>query len=311
MDVILHIGAHRTATTSFQHCMRSHATALAAHGFGYWGPGRTRKGLLHGIADDPESPAQARRGAGRVKLNLNGAARRGARVLIVSDENMMGTPRKCLRAKALYPDVGIRIARLHASFFPVKRVIVQIRALEQWWASNLAYLMPRGGSLPSEALLEAISLSPRSWRHVIADLACACPESEILVSPFETFGPRPDLLFAQMTGRKWPLAAVHDDYWLNKRPTLPQLRVLLDERGEDPGQLPAGTGRWMPFTDDQATRLREAYADDLFWLRAGADGLARLTEDPEPAKTANTLVAGPDKRGRRHERQSRRLAPTR
>lgn len=310
MDIILHLGAHRTATTSFQHVLRSLAPALASHGIGYWGPGRTRKGLLYGIADEPETAAQARRAMGRVRLNLNGAERRGARTLLVSDENMMGTPRRCLRARSLYPDVGHRVARLHAAFAPVKRVVLEIRSLEHWWASTMAYLVPRGGALPGAAQLEAISLATRSWRHVVDDLACACPESEILVMPFESFSGRPDLAFAAMTGQDWPFA-VPRDTWLNRSPDLPQLRLLLDERGEDPGALHAGTGRWMPFTETQAARLREAYMDDLFWLRAGADGLARLTEDPEPAKTAKTPVAGLDKRGHRHDRHSRRLAPTR
>lgn len=49
MDIILHLGAHRTASTSFQRYMRSVSDALAAGGTGFWGPGRTRKGLFHRV----------------------------------------------------------------------------------------------------------------------------------------------------------------------------------------------------------------------------------------------------------------------
>lgn len=44
MDVILHIGAQRTATTSFQAYMRANSADLSAQGIGYWGPHRTRRG---------------------------------------------------------------------------------------------------------------------------------------------------------------------------------------------------------------------------------------------------------------------------
>ncbi|MFZ7090120.1 hypothetical protein [Primorskyibacter sp. 2E233] len=311
MDVILHLGAHRTGSTSFQRFVRANQSQLAARSIGFWGPGRTRKGLLHGVADRPVSPEQARRAIGRVQLNLRGAERNGATILIVSDENMIGSVRRCLRARLLYPEVGERMARLHGAFSPVRRVVLQIRSLESWWASSMAYLIPRGGGIPPEAALELISTSVRSWRHVITDLACACPGSEILVSPFERFGPRPDRLLAEMSGSFFPQMAAHGEFWVNQCPHLPELREVLEDRGQDPSQLPEGEGRWNPFTDIQAARLRETYADDLFWLRAGADGLARLTEDPEPAKPAIQLVAGLDKRGQNDDGSARRLAPTR
>ena len=49
MRVILHTGAHRCATTSFQEYMRQNAQPLARQGIGFWGPHRTRGGLFHGI----------------------------------------------------------------------------------------------------------------------------------------------------------------------------------------------------------------------------------------------------------------------
>jgi len=54
MDVILHIGAHRTATTTFQAWMLQNADALAAGGIAYWGPDRTRAGLFSGLVKRPD-----------------------------------------------------------------------------------------------------------------------------------------------------------------------------------------------------------------------------------------------------------------
>jgi len=59
MDVLLHIGAHRTASTTFQAYMRSNAAQWADGGVGYWGPFRLRRQMFHGVHPQPA------RGAGQ------------------------------------------------------------------------------------------------------------------------------------------------------------------------------------------------------------------------------------------------------
>ena len=189
MDVILHVGAHRTGSTSFQTYLTQFAPQFEGQGVGFWGPSRTRRGLLHGLAERPTTAKTARRAVGRVRLNLSVAARSGMGTLVVSDENMLGTCRRNLRARALYPELGERMARINAAFHPLRRVVLQIRSPESWWASAMSYLVPRGSGTPGHAALEQISQGARSWRHVITDLACACPDAEIVVAPYERFGP--------------------------------------------------------------------------------------------------------------------------
>ncbi len=310
MDVILHVGAHRTASTSFQAYMRAHADRLEGQSIGFWGPWRTRDGLLADVLARPDSRAAAERAAGRLRLNLQGSARRGTAVLIISDENIIGTPRACLRAARLYPQAGERMARLNLALGGVRRITLQIRAPELWWASALAFLLPRGAGVPDAAVLADIAASPRSWRHVIADLSCACPEAELCVTLFEHYAAHPDRLLARMSGALFVPQVEPGTFWANRSPDLDALRACLADRGQD-GALPQGSGRWMPFTPAQAAQLRETYADDLFWLRAGADGLARLTEEEMPAGPAKKLAARLDRRGSRNDRPATRLAPTR
>ena len=311
MDVILHVGAHRTATTSFQTYLRANRAALSAQGTGFWGPWRTRNGLLHGLADAPASGHQVERATGRLHLALEGARRHGADRLVVSDENMIGSARHNLRHLALYPAAGERLARLTRAFGPVRRVVLQIRALDGWWASAIGFLVPRGEDVPDAAALDRLAASPRSWRHVIADLACACPEAEIRVTPFECFADRPDHLLQAMTDLALVPRAAPGDFWKNRHPELPALRAALRDRGEDADHLPEGGGRWMPFDGLQAAALREAYADDLFWLRAGADGLANYTEDLPTDRTRANLASVLTERGQGHDRPARKLAQDR
>ncbi|MGP6085823.1 hypothetical protein [Antarctobacter jejuensis] len=310
MDIILHAGAHRSASTSFQFYLRENRDALQVQRIGFWGPWRTRKGLLHSVAERPETVEAARRAAGRVALNVEGARRRGHDALIVSDENMIGSLRSTVRRHRLYPAVGERMARLNDAFGGATRVFLQIRSLDHWWSSAIGYLVPRGEGMPSPDALEAMSKSPRSWRHVVTDLACACPGAQIHVTAFENLANRPDLLLQVMTGRHVVPAALPGAFWRNRRPDVSGLRDVLEARGEASTALTAlpGDARWMPFNEVQAARLRETYADDLYWLTAGADGLATLTEDPEPARQRLNLAAAAMKRGLNDDRPARELA---
>lgn len=308
MEIILHLGAHRSASTSFQSYLRANRDGLGEHGLGFWGPWRTRNGLLHGIADRPESEAQTRRATGRLQLALEGAQRNGVRRLVVSDENMMGSPRRCLRAGALYPGVGERVARLATAFGHVRTISLQVRAQDLWWASVISYLIPRGEAVPEAAKIAALARNTRTWRDVITDIACACPGAEIVVTPFERFADHPDRLLGMMTGLGHLPGVRPGEFWRNRRLTLHELRETIADRGEDPGRLPEGEGRYMPFDDRQRAALREAYADDLFWLEAGAEGLATLTKDADPMRPGFSPAIGPKERGQRHDRPAKRPA---
>lgn len=307
MDVILHIGAHRCATTTFQHYLRQNADRLAADGTGFWGPRRTRNGLFRGLLPTP-GPATGRdlrrRAVGRVRLNLARTALGGTRRLVVSDENMLGSMRQNLRQAELYPDAGERIARYGEAFDGnISDVVLNIRSPELWWSSALGYGLTRGFGLPGEVALDWIAQSRRSWRDVIADIGCALPGARLWVLPFEIFAGRPEAQLEAVTGR--PAPHEHSRDWLNATPRLPELREILPPRLAQ--ALPGGEGRWTPFAPDQAAALRETYADDLMWLAAGADGLAWLMDDPNKKPAGQTLPRPELTRGRRNE-QDRRLA---
>lgn len=307
MDVILHIGAHRCATTTFQGYLRRNAARLARDGTGFWGPGRTRNGLFSGLSDAPPAGPvrdplrRARRARGRIRLNLRRSADAGLERLVVSDENMLGAMGANRRAGGLYPAAGERIARFAEAFgiMPL-RLALTIRAPEIWWPSALGYGLSRGAPLPGSAELEAIAAARRGWREVITDLACAAPNAQILVLPFEVFAGRPDAQLAALIDRAAP--NLHSRDWRNPTPRLEELRQLRPDL-----DLPDGSGRWQPFTPVQTAQLRRLYEADMAWLTAGADGLARLVTDPDKTPAGENPPTPDATRGRRDE-QDRRLA---
>ena len=208
MEVILHTGAHRCATTSFQSYMRQNIEALNAQGIGFWGPYRTRNGLFHGIQPGPARVTGrdlTKRARGRLQIKLADCRDRGLQHLLISEENMIGNIRENLRQRSLYGGAGERMARFAQAFGKTAgRVSFSIRSLDSYWTSALAYAVVRGHPLPEQALLSEIVQAPRSWRDVITDIACAMPGVQIQVLPFETFGTRPEAQLAALTGTAAP-----------------------------------------------------------------------------------------------------------
>lgn len=312
MDVILHIGAHRCATTTFQTYLRLNTARLEAAGVGFWGPRRTRAGLFRGLLPGP-GPATGRdlrrRALGRVRMQLARSAGRGLKTLLVSDENMMGAVRENLRIGELYSGVGERMARFAEAFEGrLSAVVLNVRAPENYWASALGYGLARGHGMPGPAALERLSGTARGWREVITDLACAVPGARLGVLPFETFAGRPEAALTAMTGQAAP--KTHARAWLNATPRLPELRALAGPVAA--AALPAkGEGRWQPFAPAQIAALSERYADDLMWLAAGADGLARLIGDPDKDPAGMQPAGPPATRGRCDDDEDRRMARAR
>ncbi|WP_299862201.1 hypothetical protein [uncultured Roseobacter sp.] len=310
MDVILHVGAHRTGTTTFQDYMRRHVDPLAEAGIGYWGPGRTRRGLFAGLVPKPEVAKGRdlrRRAEGRIQLQLTAARARGLKTLLISDENMIGTVRDNIRTGSLYPAIGERMSRFARAFEgQLSTVIFSPRSLELYWSSALSYGIARGHAVPERDKLRGIAHSRRGWRDVITDLACALPEADIRVMPFETYAGRPEMLLEKGAGLEAPRNA--ERMWLNRAPTLADLRRVLADRGSEGSVLPFGMGRWNPFTPEENAALRETYADDMMWLHAGADGMATLTEDQTRTRAGKILPAGPQTEGQGNELDERQVA---
>lgn len=313
MEITLHAGAHRTASTMFQNYLRENRRELMKHGIGVWDPQVTRDGLLRGVVSVPgsiSSPSgQLKRAKGRIAMKLDMAQKGGIRHLIVSDENMIGAPRANIRSSRLYGGIGERMARFAEAFDGrVTRVVLSIRSQDSYWSSAAAFSVGRGHRVLQADDLDRLVTTNRHWRDVITDLACAVPGAELVILPYEKFGGLPECKLSLVTGLKKPPMKYARE-WMNRAPSLAQLRQALRDRGIDPvGRLPEEDGRWHPFDSAQTMALREAYADDLFWLRAGADGLATLIEETGAQKTGITPQRAQTKRGHRNGIEERRLA---
>ena len=135
------------------------------------------------------------------------------------------------------------------------------------------------------------------------------PSAEPGGDGFQVVLPRqkaPEARLAAMIGAETPRRAARA--WLARSPDLAALRRAVALRGGDPSRLPGDEGRWQPFDPAQRAALRECYADDLFWLAAGADGLARLAEETGPDQAGTHPPSAQTTRGQDHDIEARYLA---
>jgi len=275
MQIVLHLGAHRTATTSLQRLLGDNPAALRQAGLAYWGPTRLRAGLFDGLygAETVLPPRRAGRPARRAALQAEMAAQGGTTRLLVSDEDMLGTMRLLTQAQRLYPGAGARVARFAEGFAAHEVTLgLSIRCYDAFWASVLGWRMQRGGPLPLHALCDRLVTQPRRWRHVIADLAQALPQARLLVWTHEAMAGQPAVMASRLTCCELALRGA--DRWCRPGPSLAALRAYLDDIGADPALARGTAGRFMPFGPHHREAMRAQYAEDLAWLAAGADGLA-------------------------------------
>lgn len=267
MDIYLHIGAHRTATTSFQHYMRQNAAQLRDSRVAFWGPLRTRGGLFDGLfRDGTPSPDMARRRIDRALRLTEGA---GITRLVVSEENLAGRPARNLRTARLYPDIAARMARVARAFDGrLTRLAMTVRPQHEYWPSAIAFAVQRGHPLPDAVQLDRIATDGRGWRDVVSD-AAAATGADLRVLRHHS---APAATLRAMIGDDVALPEKHGDLHLNAAPCRTALRAGLSARGVPGAIIPTGEGRWQPFDTDQRDRLHEAWLDDEFWLAAHAAG---------------------------------------
>lgn len=278
LEVILHIGAHRTGTTSLQRALQQNRHNLKKNGVVVWGPRETRDGLFSGLLggagqDDAAMQRLIDRNRGAIRMEMQRLKGQGMTTLLVSEENILGSMRTNLRSRFLYPGLQERLGRFSAVFgASLKRVGMAIRPYQDYWASALSYAIRAGHAPLCEDDLDRLVTQPRNWQRVIGEVAAACPQAKIAVWEFGHLIGRPQAQFRLlMGGQGWikPMAERH-----NASPGREVLRALLIERGDPAAAavIAPGDGAYRPFGDHHNAAFLAQYQTDLAWLRGRSTG---------------------------------------
>lgn len=304
MDVVLHIGAHRTASTTLQKTMGANGAVLAAANVVYWGPKRTRAGLFHGLIGAAGTLDARARAAGlrRVANRVRQAERTGARLLLVSEENCLGSMRAALAGGGLYGDGAARVAAILPAFEGRDVTLaLGLRALDDWWSSVQAFRRARGGA---EARGETFDPGSRSWRDVVTDLETATDAGRIALWRHERMAARPDLVVAALTGVAAERIAMSEPRNVSRGSG-----GANDAHGMD-GMV--RTCASVPTDPSIRAMLRRRYDADVAWLGAGGSRRVQLIDEGPgqsiPAPAGQGRERSHDGELQDHGRHHRRLA---
>ncbi len=276
----LHIGAHRTGTTSLQSALHKHRPNLSARGVGYWGPFAMRAKRFPGIFKDysvqsllPERleavDSMVKTNTALLKQRLEYQRQLGHEQIILSEENILGSIEKNTRMAQLYPHAAPRLEVFSRIFGPyISRISLTIRSYDEYWRSMITYALSHGRALPNPRQLQAFADQPSRWLDVIKDIRIAFPNTDICVMPFEDWIGRPEAHIGAIFGASLGLPA-QESQQKNASKNMAELRADLLAQGDEISAKLIGEAdtAYTPFSRAQVTKMQAAYEADLAEIR--------------------------------------------
>lgn len=188
----LHLGAHKTATTFMQRCFEDRRRELLRMGVRYFGSSELRgvEGLIfptpRDVRDRLAAPLQ-RQSAATLRRVVDASVPERAKRVLVSEENILGSPRLNIRRAKLYPALIDRLACLPPEWNTDSlEVYLAIRDYAGFFASCHSTIASQGDWMPLGPDKQAeIAKLPRRWTDVIADIRTVLPRAEVVVWRYE------------------------------------------------------------------------------------------------------------------------------
>lgn len=270
MEIILHTGVHRTATTSFQHWLLENSEMLAAHGTVIWEIGTMRSKsfeLFGSPVDTVTDTPQIRQATARLlRRQIDKMERDGVRTLLISEENMLGGIRRGMAKGQIYPEAVDRLERLDRLFDGgIAKFAFGLRDYCDYWTSCVGLLVSRGDEIPPETSFPKLAANARGWPDLACDINDAFPSCEQVIWTFDRFKSDPLGQLTAILGR----APVPEDVTLtaplfrNPSPKGDALRAIL---GDEFCYTPEGN--LAIFSPEDAAALKARYTADLAWFRS-------------------------------------------
>lgn len=180
-QVILHLGAHKTATTSIQMALDAERADLRARG--------TALLLPRDLRQPATGPHRRRDRATELEQQLCDAVADDAiHRLILSEENLTGSSGHNLARKSLYPSVTRRLGKLPRTLnHPNVTVLFALRDYGPYLSSSATTAIRRGKVFDTVALRTAFLLMHRHWLDVVQDIQAVFPSSNLRLWRYEDF----------------------------------------------------------------------------------------------------------------------------
>ncbi|MBD3625205.1 MAG: hypothetical protein HUJ24_07465 [Rhodobacteraceae bacterium] len=298
MKISLHLGVHKTASTFMQDAFAAGQGALAAQQVAHVPTTEFRRSftrlLRPGPAGDADVAARQQQGAEALAAYL---AATGAPRILLSDENLIGTPPEIVESQRLYPSAGTRLAAF-ARLLEGHEVEIFVALRHHGQFARSVY----GESLRSnlrrfvspDAFRDGWLAGEPSWLSLIEAVCAAFPNAPVTVWNFLDFKKDPQRFLNLVAGLD--PAVAFDTTQANHRPSLSHdavealveigatrgvkaMRAVLDDVSR---AHPRSEGNWQYrlWTPEQERDFNRAFRRDLNRIAAlggqvrlvGADG---------------------------------------
>lgn len=275
---ILHIGAHRTGTSSLQKFLRDNTDVLESSGINILCP--------------PESRAMNTLDV--ISLRLARESKRVSSKIVISEENLLGTMGHNALTKSLYPNAKPNLEKLAVIHQP-DVVMLSIRELGEYWTSSILFSLSRKEiPFPSRQELASISDMSRTWIDVVEDIQSVFSNSRLVVREFTHLTDNPKRFLKVSTNWQGLNEAKLNRRPQNMRPGAEKVVSILLDRGDFNALSRLGNTKDMEvFSKSQRRVMYEAYQDDLNKLRKNlGPSLLEGKKQPEGASINEVLHVG-------------------
>ena len=188
MRSILHIGAHKTASTHLQIGLRWAADALSARGVAVFTPPTLRApdlGLQDYVALPPGDKRARDHGA-----RLSAAFARPAERLLISEENILGNAhaRDMIEGRRFYPRAETVVPRVLELLPPGPKVVaLAMRDPASFLTSAYSQRLMSGAPDRFDHFLQGLSPLSLSWFDFVTRLRAAVPDARFVLWRFEDY----------------------------------------------------------------------------------------------------------------------------
>ncbi len=244
-QVVLHLGAHKTATTYLQMALKAQRAALLAGGTAVILPSDLRRGGRAARVDEHgEAPGLE---AQLFALASDPSTRR----IVVSEENFIGSTGHNLTRKSLYPSILRRLGKLPGELnHPHVRILFSLRDYGPFLSSGVTTAVRRGKIFDEDALKAAFLLLHRNWVDVVEDLRGLFPAARLVLWRYEAFAESEAKICAQIDPGFAPRPQKRAFQTLSRDAMQQILHELTNNTtGELPRQIVRRAARISPISD--------------------------------------------------------------
>lgn len=183
MDVLLHLGAHKTATTFLQ--MHWQACNPRAAQAGAFAP-RLEEVRRRMTPAAQVSSRHTRHSATADAHQFLDELAAGWHRVVISDENILGTSRGNFAGGALYGQARERLSAIHDLLGGRRTtVLLSVRSYADFLSSSYCEVLRHGKFAPFRSMLGRLDVAQRGWSDVVEDIAQALAGASILVWRYE------------------------------------------------------------------------------------------------------------------------------